>query len=125
MTAAAAALLGMFLVAVGISHFLVPRYFRTLVPAWVPAPGAVVAVSGAVEVVVGVLVLVPASRVVGAWAAAALITAYLASHIDAARTATAVSPRFLDRPAGAVARLVVNLAYIGWAVLVALGAATG
>lgn len=125
MTTVAALLLGVFLVAVGISHFLVPRYYRTLVPDWMPHPRGVVAASGAAEVAIGLLVLAPSTRALGAWAAAGLITAYLVSHVDAARTASTGNARILDRPAGVVARLVVNLGYIGWAVVVGVGAQAG
>ncbi|MGV9309120.1 DoxX family protein [Nonomuraea sp. NPDC003727] len=118
----AAIALALFLVAVGISHFVFPGYFRTLVPGWFPWPGPAVVAGGVAEILLGVLLAVPGGRAAGGWAAAALITAYLASHVDALRHAHRDRPRLLDRPAGAVARLVVNAAYIGWAVMVALTA---
>jgi uncharacterized membrane protein len=114
--------LAVFLTATGIAHFVVPGYFRTLVPDWLPAPDALVAVSGVVEIVTGVLLLLPGTRMVGGWVAAALITVYLVSHFDALRQANASRPRLIDRPVGVVARLVVNGAYIAWAVTVALTA---
>ncbi|MER6945847.1 hypothetical protein ABT294_17630 [Nonomuraea sp. NPDC000554] len=120
----AAVALAIFLVLVGISHFLFPGYFRTLVPSWLGGwAGTLVAGSGVAEVVVGGLVLVPGSRAAGGWAAAALITAYLASHLDALRHARRDRPRLLERPVGVVARLAVNVLYIGWAAAVALTAA--
>lgn len=119
----AAVALAMFLVVTGVMHFLVPGYFRTLVPAWLGRERFLVAVSGAAEVVVGALVLVPYSRRVGGWAAAVLITCYLVSHVDALGRARRDRPRLLERPAGAVARLVVNVLYIAWATAVAEGAA--
>lgn len=98
---------------------MVPSYFRTLVPSWLGRARLLVAASGAAEVMVGVLVLIPPSRSAAGWAAAALITGYLVSHVDALWRARAHHPRMLERPAGAVTRLVVNLAYIAWAVAVA------
>ncbi|MEU7900669.1 MauE/DoxX family redox-associated membrane protein [Nonomuraea sp. NPDC049152] len=118
----AAIALALFLVVVGTSHFVFPAYFRTLVPAWFPWAGPAVAGSGVAEIVVGVVLVVPGGRAAGGWAAAALITAYLASHLDALRHARPDRPRLLDRPIGVAARLVVNAAYIGWAVMVALTA---
>ncbi|GAA3088701.1 hypothetical protein ACFQ0X_01790 [Streptomyces rectiviolaceus] len=123
MHAIAAVALAVFLVVTGVMHFLAPGYFRTLVPAWLGRERLLVAVSGAVEVVVGALVLVPCSRPAGGWAAAVLITCYLVSHVDALRRARPDRPRLLERPAGAVARLVVNVLYIAWAVAVATSAA--
>lgn len=118
----AALALAVFLIVAGIAHFVAPGYFRTLVPDWLPAPGAFVAASGGTDIMTGALVLVPGTRAVGGWVAAALITAFLISHIDALRQASTSRQRFIDRPAGVALRLVVNGAYIAWAVTVALSA---
>ncbi|GAA1890491.1 hypothetical protein GCM10009837_10790 [Streptomyces durmitorensis] len=123
MHAIAAVGLAVFLAVTGVTHFLAPGYFRTLVPAWLRRERLLVAVSGAAEVVVGVLVLVPCTRQAGAWAAAVLISCYQVSHVDALRRARPDRPRLLERPVGAVARLVVNVLYIAWAVAVAGSAA--
>lgn len=123
MHAIAAAGLAVFLVVTGIMHFLVPGYFRMLVPAWLRRERLLVAVTGAAEAVVGALVLVPCTRPAGGWAAAVLIACYLVSHVDALRRARRDRPRLLERPVGAVARLVVNVLYIAWAVAVAGSAA--
>ncbi|MEV0371057.1 hypothetical protein AB0I10_14675 [Streptomyces sp. NPDC050636] len=123
MHAIAAAGLAVFLVVTGVMHFLVPGYFRMLVPAWLRREQLLVAVTGAAEVVVGALVLVPSTRPAGGWAAAVLITCYLVSHVDALRRARPDRPRLLERPAGAVTRLAVNVLYIAWAVAVARSAA--
>ncbi|GHC45485.1 hypothetical protein [Streptomyces cinnamoneus] len=119
MHAIAAVALAVFLMAVGVLHWVTPGYFRSLVPPWLGAAALLVAVSGAVEVGVAVLVLVPRTRAAGGWAAAGLITVYLVSHLDALRRAHPTRPGVLERPAGAVARLVVNLGYVAWAVMVA------
>jgi uncharacterized membrane protein len=111
---------GPFLAAVGVTHFLVPGYYRSLVPGWIDSRGLEVAISGAVEIALGLAVILPATRVLGARAAAALITAYLTVHIDALGRARSHNERFLERPLGAILRLIVNLGYIGWAVAVAL-----
>lgn len=115
----AAAGLAVFLVATGVMHFLAPDYFRTLVPDWLRRPRLLVAASGAAEIVVGVLVLVPRTRAAGSLSAAVLVTCYLVSHVDALRRARPDRPRLLERPVGAGARLVVNVLYIVWAVAVA------
>ncbi|MEU8852774.1 hypothetical protein AB0C70_42680 [Streptomyces sp. NPDC048564] len=119
---AAVALAG-FLVVTGVMHFLAPDYFRLLVPAWLRGERLLVAGTGVAEVVVGALVLIPGTRLAGGWAAGLLITCYLVSHVDALRRARPDRPRLLERPAGAVARLVVNVLYIAWAVAVSRSAA--
>jgi uncharacterized membrane protein len=105
----------------GVTHFTRPAYFRGLVPAWVPARSAVVALSGAADVAVGVLVAVPATRRAGARATAALITTYLPAHLEPLRHRRTAQPAF-DRPVGVAARVAVNLGYVAWAVAVARGA---
>ncbi|WP_026416496.1 DoxX family protein [Actinomadura oligospora] len=109
--------LAAFMMVVGVMHFVVPGYFRSLVPSWLRGAGAIVALSGVAEIAVGGLVL--AWRQAGGWAAALLITAYLASHFDALRHARRDRPALLERPVGAVARLLVNALYIAWAIAVA------
>ncbi|KJY41752.1 hypothetical protein VR41_11165 [Streptomyces sp. NRRL B-1568] len=123
MNATAAIALAVFLIAVGIGHFLFPGYFRTLVPSWLSRAPLLVGASGAAEIVVGAAILTPAGRAVGGWAAAALITAYLVCHLEALWRASGDRPRLLERPVGAAVRLAVNLVYIGWAVAVARAAA--
>ncbi|TQS20969.1 hypothetical protein [Microbispora sp. KK1-11] len=114
--------LAVFLCTAGVAHFLFPAYFRSLVPAWLGLARLIVAVTGLVELAVAALILAPATRTFGAWTAAALISGYLVSHLDAVRHARPGHPSVLLRPWGVTARLTVNLAYIGWAVVVALAA---
>ncbi|MGY1845728.1 MULTISPECIES: DoxX family protein [unclassified Blastococcus] len=117
---AARALAGL-MIGSGAGRTVVPGYFRGLVPPWVPAPSAAVAVSGAADVLAGVLLTRPATRRAGAWLAAALVTAYLPAHLDPLRRASTAT-RLFDRRPGIAARLLVNVSYIGWAVAVARGA---
>ncbi|TFV52521.1 hypothetical protein [Blastococcus sp. TF02A-35] len=102
----------------GIGHAVAPAYFGRLVPDWLPAPEAAVAVSGALDVLAGVLVAVPATRSAGGWLTAGLITAYLPAHLDPLRRAASAA-RMFDRTPGIAARVLVNVGYIGWAVAVA------
>lgn len=102
----------------GATHFTTPGYFRELVPSWLPKRSAVVVVSGVADIAVGVLVAVPATRRTGAWATAALITAYLPAHLEPLRRGR-TAQRAFDRPPAVAARVVVNLGYVAWAVMVA------
>ena len=53
---AAAWTLAALMVVSGVTHFTRPGYYRGLVPSWLPARSALVAVSGLADVAVGVLV---------------------------------------------------------------------
>ncbi|MEU3009491.1 hypothetical protein [Nocardia asteroides] len=110
MHAIAALVLGGFLVAAGVSHFLAPAYYRALVPAALPRPDLLVAASGGAEIVVGGCLAVPATRAFGAWAALTLLCAYLVLWLT-----RLLSPH-TNRAAAAVA---VNAIYVVWAALVA------
>ncbi len=46
--------LGIAFVVAGVAHFATPTPFEQHLPAWVPAPGALVAITGAIEVAFGV-----------------------------------------------------------------------
>ncbi|SHN77026.1 Uncharacterized membrane protein [Geodermatophilus obscurus] len=102
----------------GVTHFTNPGYYGGLVPSWLPARSALVAVSGLADVAVGVLVAVPATRRTGARATAALITCYLPAHLEPLRHLS-TAQRAFDRPAGVAARVAVNLGYVTWAAAVA------
>ncbi|SFP47911.1 Uncharacterized membrane protein [Geodermatophilus dictyosporus] len=115
---AAAWALAALMVGSGVTHFTRPGYYRGLVPSWLPARSALVAVSGLADVVAGVLVAVPATRAAGARATAALITTYLPAHLEPLRHRR-TAQRAFDRPAGVAARVAVNLGYVAWAVGVA------
>lgn len=110
--------LAAFLSCTALAHVAFPAYFRTLVPAWLPSPSIIVAASAVAELAVAGLLFAPATRAAGGWCAVALLAAFQVSHLDAARhTRSAV--RFLDTRPAVAARLVVNAAYLAWAVAVA------
>ena len=71
-TTLARLVLGVFLLIAGVGHFIARAEFTAQVPPWMPAPDAVVYVSGVVELVLGVALIVSRRRlpVVG-WIVAA------------------------------------------------------
>ncbi len=68
----------------GVMHFVTPGVFVRIVPAWLPAPGALVAISGVCEILCGVGLLVPATRVWAAWALIALLVAVFPANVNMA-----------------------------------------
>lgn len=54
--------LGVFLLIAGVGHFLAREEFTAQVPPWMPAPDAVVYVSGVVEIVLGIALIVSRRR---------------------------------------------------------------
>jgi len=72
------------MVAVGVAHFVAPRFFERIVPRWFPWPREAVVVSGVAEVASGVLLAVPATRRLGGLLATATIVAVYPANIQMA-----------------------------------------
>ncbi|WP_280382551.1 DoxX family protein [Nocardia wallacei] len=115
----AAVVLGLFLIAAGISHFVFPAYFRSLVPDRLPRPDLLVAGSGILEMVLGGTVALPATRAAAGWPVTALLSVYLLVWVLRLRAAPR---RTADRTSlsATVAGVVVNAGYVAWAAYVAL-----
>jgi len=109
----AARAFGAVMLVAGVAHFAVAGLFLGFfagAPAWVPALPLVYA-SGVVELLVGVALLLPATRALGALATLGMMVAYLPLHaLDALRAHPVVGS-----PAAAWIRLVLQFALIAWA----------
>jgi uncharacterized membrane protein len=77
-------LLAVAMVAVGVLHFVAPEGFVRIVPAMLPAPLALVYVSGALEIAGGVGLLVRPLRRVAAYGLIALYVAVFPANVNMA-----------------------------------------
>jgi uncharacterized membrane protein len=77
-------LLAVGMIGVGVDHFTHPGPFVHIVPAYLPAPEALVAISGFFEVLGGVGLLVPRVRRAAAWGLVALYVAVFPANINMA-----------------------------------------
>ncbi|MCA2979274.1 MAG: DoxX family membrane protein, partial [Myxococcaceae bacterium] len=68
----------------GVMHFVTPGPFERIVPRPLPAPRALVFVSGAFEVLGGVGLLLPFSQRVAAWGLVALLIAVFPANVNMA-----------------------------------------
>ncbi len=66
----------------GILHLLKPDIFVNMVPPWLPAPALLVLVSGVCEMLGGVGILVPWTRVAAGWGLIALLVAVLPANVN-------------------------------------------
>ncbi len=74
------------LVGIGITHFLAPKPFDTIIPAELPgSPRAYTYASGVAEVVTAALLLMRRTRRLGALAAAALFVAVFPANLNMVR----------------------------------------
>ena len=74
-------LLAVFMTGAGIMHFVTPEFFLKIVPPYLPAPKMLVLVSGACEILCGVLLLVPPFTRWAAWGVMALLIAVFPANI--------------------------------------------
>ena len=77
-------LLALFFVSAGITHFTSAAFFAEIVPPYLPAPWALVYISGVAEILLGLLLLVPATRRLAAWGLVALLFAVFPANIHMA-----------------------------------------
>ena len=82
--------LGLFFIAAGVNHFVVPRPYRKIVPPGLGDPALLVAVSGVAEVAGGLAALVPATRRASGWGLMALLVAVFPANIHMARHPEAI-----------------------------------
>lgn len=106
---------GAFFAVTGVSHFVAAGYYHRQVPPWVPRPRRVVAVSGALELSIGVALAAGWQASIMAGAAAGLLIAYLPVHVHAWRTASTPSRRRRE-----ALRFPVNGIYVAVAVAIAV-----
>lgn len=106
-------LVGPFFVFAGVMHFVIPGTYRKIVPPWVPAPEAMVYLTGAAEIAGGVGIMVSARRRLAGWWLIATMIAVFPANLHMAINAE----DFPAIPGGAVslwARLPFQGVFIAW-----------
>ena len=104
--------LGVLFVAAGVMHFVVPDFYTRMIPPYLPWPLPLVYVSGACEVVLGALLLMPRTRRPAAWGLIVLLVAVFPANLH-----MALNPdQFPNLPPAALwARLPLQAVLIAWA----------
>jgi uncharacterized membrane protein len=77
-------LLSMLMILAGVYHFKKPAPFIKIVPAYLPYPRALVLISGFFEILGGIGLLIPQTRVAAAWGLIALFIAVFPANINMA-----------------------------------------
>jgi uncharacterized membrane protein len=70
-----------FFVIAGINHFVHPDFYLKIIPPYLPAHEAINWVSGAAEVLFGILVAIPSTRRLGGLGAMALLVAVFPANL--------------------------------------------
>ena len=106
-------LIAVIFVGSGVLHLAKPEYYVRIMPPWLPAPMALVLISGVFEVLGGAGVLVPATRVAAGWGVIALLIAVFPANVQMLLNARAAHASALWMT-GLIARLPLQLALIYW-----------
>jgi len=78
-------------VVAGLLHFVVPGLYAQIIPPFLPAPLALVYLSGVAEVAVGLGLLWPRTRQQAAWATIALLVAIFPANVYMATSGVVVT----------------------------------
>jgi uncharacterized membrane protein len=107
--------LALAMIAIGLLHFVQPKPFVRIVPKFLPAPLALVYISGFFEIAGGVGLLIPATRVAAAWGLIALYIAVFPANIYMLTHNISLNPKKPIPRWALWARLPFQLVFIGWA----------
>ena len=99
-------------VAAGVAHFRTPEPFVKIVPPYLPSPYVLVYVSGIFEILGGLGLLLPATRLIAGWGLIALLLAVFPANIYMATAGVKIGG-FPSQPWMAWARLPLQFVLIG------------
>lgn len=107
--------LAIFMVGIGALHFVRPKPFVRIVPKYLPAPLALVYISGAFEILGGIGLLIPQTRVGAAWGLIALYLAVFPANIYMLTHNISLDPKKPIPRWALWLRLPFQLLFIAWA----------
>ena len=70
-----------FYIAAGINHFRQPKFYLRIIPPYIPNPKVVNQISGAAEIILGLLLLIPRASKQAAWGIIALLIAIFPANV--------------------------------------------
>jgi len=111
-------LMAAFYVLAGVMHFVNPGFFVQIMPAYLPWHLELVYLSGVAEIVLGVLLLIPATSRLAAWGIIALLIAVFPANLNMALNEVQLDPPPPYGQPSALAnwmRLPFQLVLIAWA----------
>ena len=79
-------IMSIFYVSIGVNHFTIPEWFLQIVPPYLPYKLELVYISGFLEILLGVMLLIPATRFYAAWGIILLLIAIYPANIYLAQT---------------------------------------
>jgi uncharacterized membrane protein len=106
-------LLAAFFVFAGAMHFVIPRSYERIVPAWLPNAALLVMVSGVAEILGGIGVLIPGVQRYAGIGLIALLVAVFPANVEMLRLAREAGAPFLAQ-AGLWLRMPFQPVFVWW-----------
>lgn len=106
-------LIAALFIGAGVMHFVKPAMYASIVPPWLPAPMTLVMISGVFEILGGLGILLPGTRVWAGWGLIALLVAVLPANVQMLLNAHAAHAS-RGWQAALVARLPLQALLIAW-----------
>lgn len=103
--------MGFLYIIAGLNHFLSPAFYMKMLVGFLPCPEVLNYLSGAIEIALGIGVMVPQTRRISAWGIIALLVAVFPANISMALHAQ----EWGMSPTGLYLRLPVQFLLIWWA----------
>ncbi len=108
-------LLSAFFVFAGFNHVMNPEFYVAIMPPNLPAPEWLHLVAGIAELVLGIFLLEPRTRVVAAWGIIALLIAIFPANLYVARENVGIGGPGTGAGAANYVRLPFQALFIVWA----------
>ncbi len=68
-------------IAVGVNHFTNKKMYMRIMPQYIPFHKPIVLISGVVEILLGILLIIPSTSIIGAWGIIALLISVFPANI--------------------------------------------
>ena len=104
-----------FYVIAGINHFLATDAYASITPQWLPEPRLLIFLSGAAEMLLGLLLLPRSTRKIAAILIVLMLVVFIPIHIDMIQRAPFMLGNFMITKLIAWIRLPMQLLLILWA----------
>jgi len=107
--------MAVFYLVAGHMHFFNPDFYLRIMPPWIPWHTELVYLSGLAEIIVGIGLVLPQTRVAAAWATIALLIAVYPANLYVAAENVPVGDASEGAGAVGLVRLPFQLVFIAWA----------
>jgi uncharacterized membrane protein len=71
-----------FYIVAGVNHFINPSFYKIIMPPWLPWHYALIYISGVCEILLGLLLIPPATRKLAAWGIILLLLAVFPANVQ-------------------------------------------